>query len=152
MFPGIYIYRGWWFKESYGKHKSNTNPLLLLVSVAGVEGSTGSRSARLGEAGKEAESPGLPLCIPGREPGHSCRRRKAATNRCTALSWKQLVLFCGNLACSCYGNGIRRMQRGRSFFFLCAESPTPPWKAREIVSSWSGWVSSVVQREASQSS
>lgn len=109
-----------WFKKSYGKQKWNTNPFLCLVSITAVEGSAGSRSAYLGEAGNEAESPWLCLCIPGREPGHSHRRVKEVTKRSTALGWKDLVLFSRNLACSCYGNRIRRMQKGTLLFFpLC---------------------------------
>ena len=110
----------WGFKETYGKQKSNTNPLLFLVSVAGAEGSAGSRSVYLGEAGNEAESPRLYLCIPSRELGHSCGRVKAVTNTSAALGWKDLVLLCRDLACSCYGNRIKRMQKGTLYFFpLC---------------------------------
>ena len=116
VFWDLCLQGGEWFKESYGKQKSNTNPLSFLVSVVRVEGSTGSRSTYLGEAGNEAESSRLHLCIPGREPGHSHRRVKVVTNRSTALSWKELVLFCRNLDCSCYGNRRRRMQKATLFF------------------------------------
>lgn len=118
---------GQWFKDSYGKQKSNSNPLLL-VSVAGVEGSAGSRSAYMEKAGNKAQSPRLYLCIPGREPGHSHRRIKAATNRSAAPGWTDLVLFCRNLASSSYGNRIRRMQKWTLFFYLCAPSPALPWR------------------------